>query len=144
MDEFQNPNNYESTTTTKTTLEAVENFLEKVYSAKKSSLKEFEELKNDRQVQFDRIVSCYEVTSNSVLQSIFTDAEMKLHQEYRNEITQTSLLSAWGKINTGQLLRITLESEDGITLSNFSVQGLCIKLVNDLSFLMGFKVNDLT
>lgn len=123
--------------TTKSSLQEVEDFLNQKYLVKKIPISNLEELRNDPQVKFDRIVACFEVDNIDILERIFNEAEKEIHEDYKFEHRNAPFASPWNKINSGQLLRIVLESDDGVTLSNFSVQGLCMKLVSDLSALKG-------
>lgn len=122
---------------TNSSLQEVEKFLIQTYSAKKIPVSNLEELRCDPQVKFDRIAVCFEVDHPEVLKSIFNEDEKKMHEDFIHEHRNTSFATPWQKINAGQLLRIVLESEDGVSLSNFTVQGLCMRLVHDLSALKG-------
>ncbi|MEG6587289.1 hypothetical protein [Paenibacillus barengoltzii] len=122
---------------TNSSLQEVEKFLIQTYSAKKIPVSNLEELRCDPQVKYDRICVCFEVDHPEVLQSIFNEEEKKMHEDYMNHHRTASFATPWQKINAAQLLRIVLESEDGVSLSNFTVQGLCMRLVHDLSALKG-------
>ena len=121
----------------KSSLQEVEKFVIQTYSAKKIPVSNLEELRCDPQVKFDRIAVCFEMDHPEVLKGLFNEDEKKMHEDYRNHHRNATFTTPWQKINAGQLLRVVLESEDGVSLSNFTVQGLCMRLVHDLSALTG-------
>ncbi|WP_028539704.1 hypothetical protein [Paenibacillus sp. J14] len=122
---------------TNSSLQEVEKFVIQTYSAKKIPVSNLEELRCDPQVKFDRIAVCFEMDHPEVLKGLFNEDEKKMHEDYRNHHRNATFTTPWQKINAGQLLRVVLESEDGVSLSNFTVQGLCMRLVHDLSALKG-------
>lgn len=118
----------------------VERMLVNEYSAKEITKESLSDLKNDPQVNFDHIFKCFKIDESTILKEIFNETEKMFQIEFINGREGMLPNSEWSRIQAGQLLRVILISEDGETLTDFTVQGMCMKLVNDLAIMKGISL----
>lgn len=118
-------------------IQEVKEFLEDNYSVKEIPRSNFEDLKKDLFVNYNDIVIGFEIDDPDILNHIFNENEKSFHYEYRQEFEGDATNSTWNKIRAGELLRVILESDASGILRNFTVQGMCMNLVYDLTILKG-------
>ncbi|MCR8843060.1 hypothetical protein NQ117_05155 [Paenibacillus sp. SC116] len=100
------------------------------------------DLQADTQVNFAHIYKCYVINDLDILDRSFTEFEKSMHAEYKQSHQSSSLDSEWERIQSGQLIRVILESNYTDTLSSFTVQGMCMNIVQDLTILKGVSSAD--
>ncbi|WP_019423424.1 hypothetical protein [Paenibacillus sp. OSY-SE] len=118
---------------------AVARMLKERYSAKEIPKSSLSDLQYDRQGNYEKIVKCFEIDEKKILKRVFSDTDKMFHEEYKNGRSPNSLETDWSKIQAGELLRVILISDDGETMSNYTVQGICTALVNDLTIMLGIS-----
>jgi hypothetical protein len=121
----------------KYSIQEVKEFLQDNYSVKEIPPSEFEDLRKDLFVNFNDIVIGFEIDDPDILNHIFNENEKSFHHEYRKEFEEDATNSTWNKLRAGELLRVILESDELGMLSSFTVQGMCMNLVYDLTILKG-------
>ncbi|MBD8500917.1 hypothetical protein [Paenibacillus arenosi] len=118
-------------------LHVVDDFLRSRYDATEIPKSSMEELQTDPQVNFTQIYRCYDINNRDILNRLYSDFEKSMQEEYRQSHSITYANSEWEKIQSGQLIRVILESNNNDTLTNFTVQGMCMTIVHDLTILKG-------
>lgn len=121
----------------KYSIQEVKEFLQDNYSVKEIPPCEFEDLRKDLFVNYNDIVIGFEIDDPVVLNHIFNENEKSFQHEYRQEHEEDATNNTWNKIRAGELLRVILESDAFGMLSNFTVQGMCMNLVYDLTIFKG-------
>ncbi|TDL54316.1 hypothetical protein E2R60_15000 [Paenibacillus dendritiformis] len=117
----------------------VEKMLKVKYLAEEIPKSSLNDLQYELQETYDKIVKCFKIEDEKILQRVCSNADKKLHEEYTDGRSSNSLETEWSKINSGKLLRVILISDDGKTMSNYKVQGICTALVQDLTIMLGIS-----
>jgi len=90
----------------------------------------------------------YVITDPNVLQELYTPAEkmdlysMMLLMQDEPEEFEFIVQQMWHDIQLGKRINIILESEDNIYMSNFHLQGMSDKLLNEMYILNGIDEKD--
>jgi hypothetical protein len=127
------------------TLKEVENIFKKKYLVIELDKKEFGDLEGDIHVNYEKISKCYSIQNEEVLNSLYSTKE-KISVFIMLELLKKEKLSTkdndnynadmWREIHEGRRINIILESENQY-LSNFTIQGMSDKLVNELIVFTG-------
>ncbi|GKU77828.1 hypothetical protein [Paenibacillus sp. L3-i20] len=123
-------------------LAEVEKFLKTKYNARNVDKNNFIDLKLDPSVNFDNIVACYIIDDKTVLESIYNESEIEMHIQFSEmyassseSIPKSELM--WRDIQRGKIINVVIESADQKSMTAFTLQGLCEKLLYDLIILKG-------
>ena len=90
----------------------------------------------------------YVITDSVVLQELYTPAEkmdlysMMLLMQDEPEEFEFIVQQMWHDIQLGKRINIILESEDNIYMSNFHLQGMSDKLLNEMYIFNGIDEKD--
>ncbi|MFL1671981.1 hypothetical protein [Paenibacillus dendritiformis] len=117
----------------------VEKMLKVKYLAEEIPKSSLNDLQYELQETYNKIVKCFKIEDEKILQLVCSNADKKLHEEYTDGRAPDALETEWSKINSGKLLRVILISDDGKTMSNYKVQGICTALVQDLAIMLGIS-----
>ncbi|TXK77023.1 hypothetical protein [Paenibacillus sp. N3.4] len=129
----------------KFSLQEADNILKKKYLATELDKKEFEDLKGDIHVHYEKISKCYTIQNEEVLNSLYSATEkisrfiMMEHlkkQAFNNDDMDIKKLEMWREVNQGSRINVILESENQY-ISGFTIQGGSDKLVNELVVFKG-------
>ncbi|BFH13054.1 hypothetical protein WJ0W_002635 [Paenibacillus melissococcoides] len=123
----------------KNTIHEVEKMLKVKYLAEEIPKSSLTDLHYEMKETYNKIVKCFKIEDEKILQRVCSNADKKLHEEYTDGRSSNSLETEWSKINSGKLLRVILISDDGKTMSNYKVQGICTALVQDLTIMLGIS-----
>lgn len=127
------------------TLDEIEDYLTRIYRAKRVDKKEFEELKDDPFVDFDNIVFCYSITDEEVVNSLRSASEKKEMNQIKKLISQVTSISEREKklaLQAEETFTIILESSDHRYVDNITLQGESEKLLKEMIFLQGINPSE--
>lgn len=136
-EELKIPNKY--------SLQEVDHILKKKYMAIELEKKDFEDLKGDVHVQYEKISKCYTIQNEEVLNSLYSAKEKVDHfimieflkkQNFNNDDTDSKRIEMSMEINQGKRINVILESENQY-ISGFTLQGRSNKLLNELVVFRG-------
>ncbi|MFD2114171.1 hypothetical protein ACFSTH_00190 [Paenibacillus yanchengensis] len=124
------------------TLGEVDNFLKSKYKAISVDKGQFDDLQLDPAVNFNKIVACYKINDPEILQSIFTESELQMHQDSNQKNVSSNFelnsnFKMWVDVQGGRLINVVIESDNGTTMSAFTMQGLSEKLLYELVIMKG-------
>ncbi|MGL4913173.1 MAG: hypothetical protein ACRC3Y_12170 [Romboutsia sp.] len=124
-------------------IENISKYLINEYNAVEVSINEFSIIDEAS----ENTVKIYKIEDENTIQSLLSKNEKEEilitieHLKKNHLMEDNSLYSKYmNKISTGKLIVITLESDDNINLSGFTMQGSGEKLYNELISLMGEKI----
>lgn len=132
----------------KFSLQEVDNLLKKKYMAIELDKMEFEDLKGDVHVQYNKITKCYAIQNEEVLNSLYSAKEKVDHfimieflrkQNFNNDDSNDSdskRKEMSMEVNQGKRINVILESENQY-ISGFTLQGRSNKLLNELVVFKG-------
>jgi hypothetical protein len=133
------------------TIDIVVNILKENYFAVELNKKYFEDLKSDSFVNFENIIGAYTITDIKTLENLYS-AEEKIgifeFVEYKKMLVAYSddsdneLAQMWSEIQEGRRINIILESNNGINISGFTVQGGSEKICDELIVMQGLEAED--
>ncbi|BFT72469.1 hypothetical protein [Paenibacillus sp. P36] len=129
----------------KFSLQEVDNLLKKKYMAIELDKMEFEDLKGDVHVQYNKITKCYAIQNEEVLNSLYSAKEKVDHfimieflrkQNFNNDDSDSKRQEMSLEVNQGKRINVILESENQY-ISGFTLQGRSNKLLNELVVFKG-------
>jgi hypothetical protein len=101
-------------------------------------------------VNFENIVKCYAIGDKEILSGLFNEEEKeninkmieenKKYPVYPDENDEKAKM--WNEIQEGKKLNVILESDNGRTISNFTLQGQCERMYNEVLVLQGIDPKD--
>ncbi|NOJ69840.1 hypothetical protein [Paenibacillus alvei] len=142
----------ESNLPTSYSISAVQEILMTNYKAVEMEDKTFfDSLKKDHCVNFDQIVKFFVINDVDFLSTLYTEYEKETHIEmshvnstyvHPEGSSRTKSEEIWKEIQEGKRIHIVLESADQKTISAFTMQGLCEKILWELIILKGIRPED--
>lgn len=108
-------------------------------------------MKNDPYAKYDHVFKFYEIQDPQMLKSIFNEEEVCMHKELKEsnardphpvEKEWADAATMWEDVQEGRLLRIVIESENGVNISSFTMQGICETVLNEILALRGIDPKD--
>ncbi|WP_445491769.1 hypothetical protein [Niallia sp. 03133] len=123
----------------------VSNLLMTKYQAKEKDKEDFKDLNSDSFVNSRKIIFCFTIDEDKVLNSILSEEEKKEREYIKKQILNDLELSEEEKQQITieeNSINIIFESIDKKFISNFSIQGGSEQLLNELLVFKGINEND--
>lgn len=126
-------------------LQEVDRILNEKYRAVELVKEDFEDLKGDVHVHYDKISKCYTIHDAEILNSLYSAKEKVSHyimieflkkQTFNKEDMDSKQLAMSMEMNQGKRINVILESENQY-ISGFTLQGRSNKLLDELVVFKG-------
>lgn len=115
----------------KYTIDDISNLLIKKYQAKKRDKEDFQDLNSDIFVNHQKIVYCYTIDEEEVLNNILSQEEKEERDYIKKQILKEE-----------SAVNIIIESNDKKFISNFTIQGSSNQILNELIIFKGINEED--
>lgn len=132
----------------KYSINEIEQILKQKYRAVEIDINTFKE--KDPYYNIENVVKCYKIEDKSILDKLYNEEEKKIQKDYSEKYNEKDLSKSktnlstlmWKDINEGKLINILLEKKGQNALVDFTIQGLCDKLVAEMTILRGIDPKD--